>query len=83
MVFKCIFKRLYIISVTIRQVHDVTAWGKPQEESPGCNRTGLHLTDGWSNPRESATEKIPPAWPVRVKRRGKSPPGKRAIFSAW
>lgn len=30
------------------------------EESPGYNETGFHLTDGWSNPRESATEsKLP------------------------
>ncbi len=27
-----------------------------QEESPGCRKTGFHLTDGRSNVRESATE---------------------------
>ena len=30
-------------------------WRKP-EESPGCNEARFHLTDGWGNPRASATE---------------------------
>ena len=29
------------------------------EESPGCIKTRFHLTDGWGNPRDSATESIP------------------------
>ncbi len=31
-----------------------------QEESPGCSKAGFHLTDGWGNPRASATESRPP-----------------------
>jgi len=31
------------------------------EESPGCSKAGFHLTDGWGNPRASATESKPPA----------------------
>jgi len=27
-----------------------------EEESPGCSKAGFHLTDGWGNPRASATE---------------------------
>lgn len=31
-----------------------------KEESPSCKRKGFHLTDGWGDPRESATEsKLP------------------------
>jgi len=26
------------------------------EESPGCDKRKFHLTDGWGNPRASATE---------------------------
>jgi len=31
-----------------------------QEESPGYSKAGFHLTDGWGNPRASATESRPP-----------------------
>ena len=53
------------------------------EESPGSTGPGCRVTPGGGDPRESATENIPPAphyaeRPVRVKRCGKSaPPGRQ------
>ena len=53
------------------------------EESPGSTEPGCRVTPGGDDPRESATENIPPAppcadLPVRVKRCGKSaPPGRQ------
>ena len=53
------------------------------EESPGSTEPGCRVTPGGGDPRESATENIPPAppcadLPVRVKRCGKSaPPGRQ------
>jgi len=44
------------------------------EESPGCSKAGFHLTDGWGNPRASATESKPPFYMVRVKGWCKRPP---------
>jgi len=48
---------------------------KGGEESPGSTGSGCRVTPGGGNPRESATEKIPP-WHamVRVKWCGKSAP---------
>ena len=49
------------------------------EESPDCTEQGVLLKRRMSGKRRpgktSATEKIPPELPVRVKRWGKSPPG--------
>jgi len=51
-----------------------------QEESPGCIEAEFRLTDGWGNPRESATEsRLPDANQVKVKRWGKSPPESKVI----
>jgi len=36
-------------------VQQIVAW-KYQEESLSCPKRVFHLTDGWGNPRESATE---------------------------
>jgi len=36
------------------------------EESPGCSKAGFHLTDGWGNPRASATESKLPAYTFLV-----------------
>jgi hypothetical protein len=48
------------------------------EESPGSMDERCRVIPGGGDPRESATEKRPPAFgPVRVKRWGKSPPRTR------
>ena len=47
-------------------------------------RAGWSLTATGGDPKESATENIPPAiWQVRVKRRGKSSPVSRVTGKAW
>ena len=38
-----------------------------EEESPGCSKTGFHLTNGRGNMRESATEKKLPVFLVNGK----------------
>ena len=48
---------------TVRNVSDdrtIAAWLVHVEESPGFTETRYRITSGWGNPRESATEKIPP-----------------------
>jgi len=35
-----------------------------QEESLGCNEAWFRLTDGWGNPRESATERRLPIFKI-------------------
>jgi len=35
------------------------------EESPGYSKAGFHLTDGWGDPRASATERRPLVYGVR------------------
>lgn len=52
------------------------------EESPGSTEKRCRITSGGGDPRESATERIPPAFgQVRVKGWGKSPP--RAWQHGW
>jgi hypothetical protein len=52
------------------------------EESPGSTEKRCRITSGGGDPRESATERIPPAFAqVRVKGWGKSPP--RAWQHGW
>jgi len=48
------------------------------------HRAGWSLTATGGDPKESATENIPPAFrQVRVKRRGKSSPVSRVTGKAW
>ena len=55
----------------------------PREESPGSTEERCRVTPGGGDPRDSATEKRPPAFrrdpeaPARVKRCGKSAPRAR------
>ena len=54
-----------------------------REESPGSTEVRCRVTPGGGDPRDSATESIPPsparatAWVARVKRCGKSAPHRR------
>ncbi len=42
------------------KVWQVIAFAYAKEESPSCNKTEFHLTDGWGDPRDSVTEsKLP------------------------
>lgn len=42
------------------KVWQVIAFAQAKEESPSCNKTEFHLTDGWGDPRDSVTEsKLP------------------------
>ena len=38
------------------KVWQVIAFAYAKEESPSCNKTEFHLTDGWGDPRDSVTE---------------------------
>jgi len=44
----------FIFYAILKKVQQMIA--RQLEESPGCYKTRFHLTDGWGNPRDSATE---------------------------